>query len=147
MGRINLTEPTFLTPLITEEMIGGNFSRVYLVFKYYSKILDCVLEIPINFFCDYESVPIIKGSSKLAGVIHDYLCRKDSIPNVSKQKAASVYLEAQACLDKLRNKSFFSKINRFFRRHIKTLTVRVAWGYFHKHKVLATLEDLKGGKK
>ncbi len=49
--------------------------------------------IPIDFEMDWESVPFIKGTSKIAGLIHDYLCRKDSNPVVTKKIAAMIYKE------------------------------------------------------
>lgn len=132
----------FITPLITEEIIGSSYAILHHPFIYFSEILDCGVLIPTNFICDYESVPILKATSKRGGVIHDYFCRKDSIPVVPKQLAADLYLEAQACRDKLLNENIFIRCIRFFRRHLKTLVVRVAPGYFHKYKVLSSIEEL-----
>lgn len=135
-------ETNFRTPLITEELLGSKFARVCSMFIYDSKILNCSIYIPPNFICDYESVPIFKASSKRAGVIHDYLCRTDSNPIVTKQLADSIYLEAQTYRDSLLDESKPKKFYRFLTRHLKTLVVRITPGYFHKHKVHSKLEEL-----
>ena len=83
------------------------------------------VEIPAGFKMDWESVPVIKGTSKVAGLIHDYLCRINSDPVVTKKTAADVYLEFL----KFRGTSLW-------RRWSKYWVVRAAWGYFHKRKVL-----------
>ena len=137
-------ETQFLTKLVTEELIGSKYAKLHIPFAYYSKYLKKRIIIPAGFICDYESVPFIKATSKRGGVIHDYLCRKDSIPIVTKQQAATIYLEAQACRDKIVEKDRYFHFNKFFRRHFKTLVVRIVPSYFHKHKVLATLEELRG---
>lgn len=136
----------FLTPLIYEDLLGGRYVKLYKPFKYYSKILRGVVTIPEEFICDKESVPFLKGSCPRGGVVHDYFCCKDSTPIVTKQQAASLYLEVQAAKDKelnnQLNKNWFSKSTRFIKRNFKTLVVRTWPGYFHKHKVMDVPEDL-----
>ena len=88
--------------------------------------LKYTVRIPIGFEMDWESVPFLKGTSKVSGLIHDYLCRFDSDPIVTKKIAAEVYLEFL----KFRGTSWW-------RRYGKYWTVRVAPGYFHKLPVLA----------
>jgi hypothetical protein len=131
----------FLSKLIYEDIIGGKYIRLYKPFRYYSEILGMVAEIPTNFICDKESVPLIKGTSNVGGVGHDYWCRKDSVPVVPKQKAAALYLEIQVCRDQMLKEGFFKRLNRIFRRQLKTIVVRIAPGYFHKLNVLAKLEE------
>ena len=131
----------FLSKLIYEDITGGQYVRLYKPFTYSSEILGKIVEIPVGFVCDLESVPIVKGTSHVSGVIHDYFCRKDSDPVVTKQRAAELYLEAQTCRDKILKDSF--DLNRWFRRQFKTIVVRVAPGYFHKINVLASLEEVK----
>ena len=131
----------FLTPLITEHLIDNRFVKLYEPFKYYSEVLQCIVDIPKDFICDFESVPIAKGSSKRAGTLHDYFCRIDSVPVVTKQQAADVYFEAQECKDVELKKKGLSKFWKFFVRHFKTTIVRVVPGYYHKKKVLSTLEE------
>lgn len=131
----------FLSPLITENLIDGRFVRLHKPFKYFSAILNHGVEIPARFICDYESVPFFKASSKRGGVIHDYFSRKDSVPVVTKQMAASLYLEAQKCRDEMLGEGFFKRLDRAIRRNIKTWVVRIAWGYFHKLNVLSPIED------
>ena len=130
----------FLTPLINEA-ITSKYSRIYRPFRFYSDVLGCEVEVPIDFIHDFESVPLIKGTSKRAGVGHDYLCRQDSVPIVTKKVAAQVYLELMAYRDGLpyRERTW---ISLFIRRWGKYRIVRIAWGYFHKLKVLATIEEV-----
>ena len=134
----------FLSKLITEHLVDNRYVKLYLPFKYYSHILKRVVEIPGDFICDFESVPIVKGSSKRAGVGHDYFCRKDSIPIVSKQVAADLYFELQECKDhgRVPKYGFMSTFPWFIKRHFKTVVVRVTPFYFHKLKVMATLDEM-----
>jgi hypothetical protein len=94
-------------------------------FFFHSDVLkaDCI--IPPGFEMDWESVPLIKGTSKIAGLIHDYLCRKDSNPVVTKKIAADVYREF-----------LIFRGASWWRWRAKYWTVRIAPGYFHKLKVL-----------
>jgi hypothetical protein len=134
----------FLSDLIVKDIFGSRYVELYLPFSYYSEILDKIVVIPTGFICDYESVPLIRSTSKVGGVVHDYWCRKDSKPIVTKQQAADLYLEAQICRDNLLKENWFRRIDRAFRRQFKTLVVRVAPGYFHKFKVLASYEEIAG---
>ena len=120
----------FKSKLITEE-IDSKYARIIEPFVYYSDILGQSVIVPPNFVFDYESVPVIKATSKRGGTIHDYLCRTDSVPVVSKKVAAQVYLEAMTV-----------RKTSWWRRYIKYWAVRIAWNYFHKFKVLATYEEL-----
>lgn len=132
----------FITTLVTEELLGSRYARLTEPFIYYSELLDREILIPVGFTCDYESVPLLKGSSKRGGVIHDYFCRKDSRPVVTKQKAADLYLEAQKARDELLLGGGFMKFWRALARNFKTAVVRVAPGYFHKLSVDAKSEQL-----
>ena len=134
----------FLSKLVTEELLGSKYARLSQSFVYRSMYLNQSLIIHEGFVFDYESVPLLKATSKRGGLIHDYLCRTDSTPVVTKQEAATVYLEAQECRDQMLESNIFSKLGRFLRRHTKTLVVRAAPGYFHKFSISATLEDLTG---
>lgn len=134
----------FASDLIVKCFIGSKYNMLMNPFTYYSEYLDRLITIPIGFICDFESVPLIKATSKHSGVIHDYFCREDSIPRVTKQQAAILYLEAQAFRDSLIVTGYLSKFDKWFRRQFKTLIVRVAPGYFHKHKVLSTMKEIKG---
>lgn len=133
---------TFLSKLVCIELIGGKYIELYLPFSYYSEFLEMIVEIPAKFICDKESVPVIEATSVHGGVIHDYFCRIDSKPIVTKQIAAKLYLEAQICRDEMLNEGWFKRLNRKFRRQFKTIIVRITPGYFHKHKVLSTLDEI-----
>lgn len=118
--------------------LEGKFRQLIHPFIAYSEVLkekgyENKIEVPEGFICDYESVPVIEGSSKRAGVIHDYLYRIDSTPCVPKEVADKVYLEAM-CSRKI----------SFWRRWVKYLAVSMfAGSYYHKRRVFATLEEIK----
>jgi hypothetical protein len=132
----------FKTNLITNHLPDGKYIQLFFPFIYYSELLGQEVEIPKDFICDLESVPIIKSPSKRAGTIHDYFCRKDSIPIVTKQQAADLYLEAQAHRDSLMFGNYLTKFYRLVCRQFKTAVVRITPGYFHKFNVLSTIEEL-----
>ena len=132
----------FLSPLITEHLMDNRFVKLYRPFKYYSALLRRVVEIPDGFICDFESVPVVKATCKRGGTIHDYCCRIDSIPVVSKSMAADLYLEVQ----ELRDKELGGGFKRWLRRYFKTTVVRIVPGYFHKLTVDASLAEILGGK-
>lgn len=132
----------FLSELIVEELLDGRYVRFVKSFWYQSDYLGCLVEIPPEFICDFESVPLFKSPSKRAGSLHDYFCRSDSVPVVTKWQAAMVYLEAQKLRDDLVCKYFIHKVWRNFLSRFKTAVVICAPGYFHKHKVLSTLEEI-----
>ena len=138
--------PAFLTPLIAEEIIGSKYARLVEPFAYSSSVLDRVVTVPVGFICDYESVPVFKASSKRAGVLHDYFCRIDSVPVVTKQTAADIYQEAQDLRDSLMGYGWAMRGWRAVLRFGKTSVVRIAWGYFHRYHVLASFEEVSGGQ-
>jgi len=105
------------------KILDYKYSKLTKSFLFYSDIIG-LCEIPVKFICDWESVPLLKGTSKVSGLIHDYLCRIDSIPVVTKKTAADVYLEFL----KFRGQGYI-------RRYVKYWTVRLTPGYFHKKKV------------
>ncbi len=133
----------FLSPFITETVLGSKYVRQAQPFGFYSAVLGREVWLPVDFIHDNESVPLFKPSSNRAGGLHDYLCRKDSEPVVTKQQAADVYAEAQQLRDHLVCKGKFKLAWRAVLCWVKTSTVRVAPGYFHKHKVFATVEELQ----
>ena len=130
-----------LTPLINED-ITYKYSRLHEPFRFYSDVLRCEVEVPKGFVHDYESVPGLKGTSKRGGVAHDYLCRKDSIPIVTKSKAAAVYREIMAYVDSTKNRSWLGRLDAWWRRTVKSGFVAVCPGYFHRHTVRATFEEM-----
>jgi len=150
-------KPEFLSELITREIIGSTYAQLVAPFGFYSAILGREFWAPIGFIQDYESVPFFKATSKYAGVGHDYLCRIDSDPVVTKKVAAQVYLEMMTCRDEILYaaalKNYFAwwqraaielkRADRFNRRWAKYDVVRVWPGYFHRLPVMATLEQIK----
>jgi hypothetical protein len=70
----------------------------------------------------------------------------DSVPVVTKKQAADVYLEVMKCRDGLPDRySRLSAISLWARRWIKYGVVRVWPGYFHKHTVAATYDEMRQG--
>jgi len=105
------------------KVIDHKYSEFTKDLVIFSEIIG-IFVIPKCFVMDWESVPIIKGTSKIGGAGHDYLSRIDSIPVVTKKVAADVYLEIM----KHRGTSYW-------RRYAKYWFVRVWPGYFHKKYV------------
>jgi hypothetical protein len=106
---------------------------------YYSRKLRTVIVVPIGFVTDLESIPLLKGTSKRSGVIHDYLSRSDSKPCVSKRLAAEIYLEAMGARDiELNRECLWCTV----RRNVKAFFAFAAWGYFHKFTIEATFSEI-----
>lgn len=135
-----------LTPLVNED-IDYKYSRIQEPFIIELETLAQLgfenrVEIPKGFVHDYESVPFFKGTSKTGGVVHDYLCRSDSKPLVTKKIAADCYFEVMESSDRVKAANNFQLITFWFRRWVKYSVVLVFPGYFHKHKVMATYEEM-----
>lgn len=151
----------FLTPFVNET-IDNRFARVTQPFRFYSDLLkeigynDGVGEMPAGMIHDFESVPVIKGTSQRGGGIHDYYSRKNSKPVLTKKQAADIYFEAMEARDVLYGKDSVEELNEergllqrfsaWSRRNIKYWVVRVWPGYFHEHLVEATYEEMKGDR-
>jgi hypothetical protein len=106
------------------------------------------VEIPAGFVYDMESVPIVRGSNNRGGTAHDYLCRIDSNPIVPKSLAASVYLEIMAYTYEIVDRGYWQHFKDFTKRWTKWFVVYAVPGYFyyHKFKVMATVEEISGVK-
>lgn len=126
------------------EIIPGDarYYRLLEDFVFYSDALGEWCIIPSGFIFDLESVPLIKGTNPEAGAVHDYLCRIDSDPVVSKTTAAKVYNEFQNYYDQKESGNVLNRFWDWIRRVVKTSVVMLAPGYFHKFKVLATYEEI-----
>lgn len=120
-----------LTNLEVRELVG-TYRQLTSRFIIWDAILGTII-VPKGFICDYESVPLIRGSSKRAGVIHDYLYRIDSVPRVSRHAADRMYLRIMK----------FLKVS-WPRRIVKYNAVRFFGGdSYHK---LKTGGGINGGK-
>ena len=116
---------TRIAAMPVTRVINYKYSQLTEPFVFHSNVLNYECTIPAGFIMDWESVPLFKGTSKTAGLIHDYLCRKDSDPVVTKNVAADVYMEFME----------YSGVS-FLRRRIKCRVVRMLSGYFHKLTVM-----------
>jgi len=114
---------THIPEMPVTQVIDYKWSKVFKPFVFFSDIIGRV-EIPPEFTFDWESVPLIRGTSKAAGLPHDYLSRKDSVPVVTKKVAADVYMEIMVYLK-----------TPAWRRWLKYLIVLLWPGYFHKKSV------------
>jgi hypothetical protein len=137
-----------LSPLITEDIDNCRYVRIVEPFGFESDVLKKHgfyprVYIPVGFVMDYESVPVVRGTNKRGGAAHDYLCRIDSIPVVSKAVSAEVYREIMKHCYTLTDRSWRQKVRDCLRAWIKWAVVRVAWGYWHKHKVSASYEEMR----
>lgn len=138
-----------LTTLQTESIDNYKYERLTSPFIFESDELKALggvwrVTVPAGFVFDLESVPIVRGSNKRAGTAHDYLCRIDSIPIVTKAQAAAVYLEMMAYTYGIVDRSSWQHFKDFTLRWAKYGVVYVAPGYFHKHKVMASSEEISG---
>jgi hypothetical protein len=139
-----------LTKLIVEDIDNCKFVRLHDPFIFRSEVLqkaglESRVIVPTGFVYDEESIPIVRGSNKRGGTAHDYLCRIDSIPIVTKAQAAAVYKEVmQYCYEIDREREKWQKLKDWTRTWIKWGVVRVAFGYFHKFTVEATGLEIAG---
>jgi hypothetical protein len=132
----------FLTDLVDKD-IDSRYFELHWPLRYLSDILGAIIEVPVGFIYDHESVPVIKGTSNRGGAIHDYLCRKDNefADKIDMQKAADIYFEAMECRDKLLGDCW----SRKWRRHVKSNFVRLNWcGFWHRWSVYSTYEEIRG---
>lgn len=116
--------------MIIQRMPVGTFKGEKLFtltepFRFYSDEIAQWSEIPTGFTCDLESIPWFRGLCRTGGLIHDYVCRIDSDPNVSKKVAALIYREVLYYFNHPR-----WKVEGKYR------VVRVWPGYYHKKLVL-----------
>ena len=81
----------FLNYLEYEEIPRSRIIRLTDDFKVYSAVIGRTITVPNGFTCDGESV-FFKSSTE-AGVVHDYLYRKDSDPIVSRKIADEIFYE------------------------------------------------------
>lgn len=133
---MSTNKPKFITHLQYEEIPDSKVIRLTAPFCYYSPIIARLITVPAGFECDRESIPripfvywMLGNSSNEAGVLHDYLYRKDSDPCVPRSIADDIYYEA-SCLDG----------NYRVQAYAKWLGVRLGGGpAYHKRKVTEKL--------
>lgn len=101
--------------------------------------------VPIGFIYDEESIPVVRGTNRRGGTIHDFLCRVDSDPIVTKAIAAECYLEIMSYTYEIVDRGYWQHFKDFTKRWTKWAVVYVAPGYFHKHKVMATGKEIGAG--
>lgn len=137
------------TPLILLDLDNYKYVQLTAPFIFESdKLKEAGLQyrvtIPTGFVYDLESVPWVRGSNNRGGTAHDFLCRSDSIPLVTKAIAASVYLEIMSYCYEIVDRGYWQHFKDFTKRWAKWGVVYVAPFYFHKHKVMDTAKEIAG---
>jgi hypothetical protein len=138
--------------LETQDLDNRRFNRLLCEFRFQSDVLARLglreyVTIPAGFVQDLESVPLIRGTNARGGLVHDYLCRIDSDPVVTKAQAAEIYYEIMIyCYALDTKRRWWNDLLELVQAKTKWAIVRVAWGYFHKHYVLDSAEDIAGCK-
>ncbi len=138
-----------LNSIKIERIPGTNYVRLLDDFLFYSVIINCREGtnkwscIPKGFVYDEESIPALRGTNPEAGAIHDYYSRNDSGPVVDKKTAAAVYEEFQIYYDRM-EKGWLNRLWDWIKRRLKTDVVKIAPGYFHKHSINASYEEMAG---
>lgn len=125
-----------------EPIPGTKLKRLVAPFQFYSEIIGKWDEIPKGFVYDEESTPW-RGENPIAGLIHDFLSRKDSV-DVSKYVAAKVYKEFQEYEDGQIERKWYQKWHDFIWRNIKAGFVALCPDpvYWHKYSVNSTVEEI-----
>lgn len=122
----------FVSDLETKLINDDSVWELIRPLTYWSDYLNDMIIVPAGFKTDFASVPRVPVAYTLFGdrahresVIHDYLFRKDSVPNVSFMTANKVFLEAMT----LRGKSALVRYSMFLGVCIGSIFC------FHKKKV------------
>lgn len=139
-----------LSPYITEIILGSDrYVRLAADFGFYSEILGCEVWFPKGMVVDNESMPgPLRSDCPVAGGGHDGLCRKNSVPVVTKRQAADVYFELldhiYSLNDKESNgiKKWTTNFKESWLKHIKWAIVSCWPGYFHKFNIESTYEEI-----
>lgn len=125
----------FLTELFAENL-NDTYWRLSEPLIYKSDLLRQVVEVPAGFVTDFASVPRVPvaylfwgGRTHREAVIHDYLYRIDSTPEVGFSIANSVFLEAT----KVRKKKGWIRYPMYWG------VVIGGWPSYHKKKVIDEL--------
>ena len=126
-----------LSKVLVEALDDYKYVKLVAPFIFVSDVLrkagyDGKVLIPTDFVFDYESIPLIKGTSKRGGLGHDYFYRINSVPVVSRKIADKVYLELMTY-----------RKNTLWRRFLKYFAVRLLGkSNYHKLRVEATYEEV-----
>ena len=129
-------------PLL-EVIPGTHLKRLSRPLRFFSKYLNYWESVPKGFVYDEESTPW-RGENPVAGLIHDFLSRKDSV-NVSKYQAALIYKEFQEYEDRMINRNCVTKWHDMVWRNIKAGFVAICPDpvYWHKYSIFTTAEEME----
>ena len=136
----------FLTPLIEEDCGDSRYYKLHEVLDFWSDKFSRHFKAPIGFVNDRESVPIIKGTSNRAGVMHDLVCRKEF--DLSQSECADLYFECMESVDIEKYKlddgkcRQFRRFDKWWRRWVKSSVVRLPLNFYHKFSINATYEEI-----
>ena len=126
-----------------EVIPGTRLKRLIKPFPFYSAKIKAWKIIPAGFVYDEESTPW-RGENPVAGLIHDFLSRKDSV-DVTKHEAALIYKEFQEYEDNLMTKrKWYTKWHDFIWRNIKAGFVAICPDpvYWHKYSINTPWEEM-----
>ena len=118
---------------------------------------------PTGFVFDFESIPNWLrgpvGTNKRGGAAHDPVSRRGFIPGITKALGAAVYFEIMDYCDALDTERFrvsnspyipdavvvpYVQAKDWSRRWVKYGVVRVWPGYWQKHELMATCQEIAG---
>ena len=150
-----LNQTAIIAPLHIEPIEGSRMVKLIDSMGAYSRILRRAIWIHPPFVFDLESLPWLRGLNPFAGGIHDASCRKDfcayaglPIGSVTKKVAADLYMEFLEYGYSLDDRC--AKYGRIHQAWDDTKvwgkyhTVLYWPGYFHKHNMNATYEEMAG---
>lgn len=137
------------------ELIEGDprYIRHTEPWSFFSVIVDDWCDAPAGFVNDTESIPLFRGSDREAGAGHDLVCRSDFQTREkkitpTKAQAADIFYELQDFYDEKETGNFFNRSWDWICRQVKTAMVAYVpsfiCDYWHKFKVNATYEEIKG---
>jgi len=118
---------------LSATQVGKGLWRLDQPLLYKSDKLNKIVAVPAGFVCDFESIGrwltigyvLFANTANRAGVVHDYLYRRNSEPRVKRVMADAVYREASLAAG-----------NPRWQAYTKWLGVRAGgWGSYHKKSV------------
>ena len=101
-----MVTPHFIGELILKALPDGRRWELRETFGFQSALTELVLRAPINFICDFASIPRLfwrligppaTGKYRRAAIIHDYLYRFGHLLGISRKQADAIFREAMRC--------------------------------------------------
>ena len=132
MQRLDGAEMIRMSEVETKLLDNNKYVQLTKPFFFFSDILNQELIIPAGFISDFESIPIVQGTSKRAGLCHDYCYRINSVPTMSRGVADTIYFEIMTY-----------RGNPTWRKYLKFWAVKLfGKRSYHKLMVEATIDEI-----